>query len=94
MCLQYLGAILLDGLKDLEKRYKYIFNARGRGTFCAFDCTSSEARDEMVELLKKEGIQSGGAGPLAIRLRPSLVFQPNHAAIFLDKLEKVLKSKM
>lgn len=37
------------------------------------------------------GIQTGGAGPIAIRLRPSLVFQPKHAAIFLDQLEKTVK---
>lgn len=37
------------------------------------------------------GVQSGGCGDLSVRLRPALVFQPYHADIFLEKLEKVLK---
>ena len=37
-----------------------------------------------------QGVQTGGAGPVAVRLRPSLVFQPHHAAIFLDRLQKAL----
>jgi len=112
----------LKGIKELANRYPgEIKNARGRGTFCAFDCTSMEKRDAMVEMLKRDGnkffkliyiyifksrhnscnkygfslpwlgIQTGGAGPIAIRLRPSLVFQPQHAAIFLDRLEKTVK---
>jgi len=91
---QITGEILLNGLKDLSKKYpSQMMNARGRGTFCAFDCKTSAARDEMVEMLKREGIQTGGAGPIAIRLRPSLVFKPNHAEIFLSSLEKVLQMK-
>jgi len=89
---QVTGTILLDGLKDLAKRFPgQISNARGRGTFCAFDCVNTTKRDEMVEVLKAEGVQNGAAGPVAIRLRPSLVFQPHHAHIFLDRLEKTLK---
>lgn len=103
---------MLNGLKDIGRRYpNQVANVRGRGTFCAFDCPTMAKRDELVEILKTEGIslklvqirfsfnfffltlgvQTGGAGPVAVRLRPSLVFQPHHAAIFLDKLDNSLK---
>lgn len=86
------GDLLLNGLKDFGNRYPNVVkNVRGRGTFCAFDCVSMAKRDQLVEQLKVEGVQSGGAGPVAVRLRPSLVFQPHHASIFLDSLEKALK---
>lgn len=104
----------MNGLKDFGNRYpNLVKNVRGRGTFCAFDCVTMAKRDQLVEELKVEGInslffsltimylinwsidfkgiQSGGAGPVAVRLRPSLVFQPHHASIFLDRLEKALK---
>lgn len=86
------GRKLMDGLKDLSKRYPQHLNSiRGVGTFCAFDCSSVEKRDEIVAKLKEKGIQSGGCGDLSIRLRPALIFQPYHADIFLDRLDKVLK---
>lgn len=37
------------------------------------------------------GIQSGGCGDHAIRLRPALIFQERHADIFLDIFREVLK---
>jgi 4-aminobutyrate aminotransferase/(S)-3-amino-2-methylpropionate transaminase len=36
------------------------------------------------------GVQSGPCGDQTLRLRPSLIFQPHHADIFLNILEKVL----
>lgn len=87
------GEILQTGLRQLTDRYPdKIKNARGRGTFCAFDCFSMEKRDDLVNKLRLQGIQTGGAGPVAVRLRPALVFQPHHAEIFLDRLEKTLST--
>jgi 4-aminobutyrate aminotransferase/(S)-3-amino-2-methylpropionate transaminase len=42
--------------------------------------------------LRKEGVNCGGCGPAAIRLRPALIFQPKHANIFIAKMDKVLGS--
>ena len=47
-------------------------------------------RDKILSKLRSEGVNCGGCGDNAIRLRPALVFQPKHANIFLEKLEKVL----
>lgn len=37
------------------------------------------------------GIQTGGCGSRAVRLRPALTFTERHADIFLDALRSVLK---
>ena len=89
--LLYPGEILLEGLQYLSNIYPHqIGNVRGRGMFCAFDCRSTEKRDQMVEMLKNRGIQSGVSGKTSIRLRPHLVFQAEHANIFLETLELTL----
>lgn len=86
------GKRLLDGLKDFGARYpQHMSNMRGLGTFCAFDSSSPAKRDEIINRLKDEGVQSGGCGDQSVRLRPSLVFEPYHADMFLERLEKVLK---
>ncbi|KAB7497577.1 4-aminobutyrate aminotransferase, mitochondrial, partial [Armadillidium nasatum] len=89
------GDILYKGITDLEKRFpKVISSTRGkdRGTFIAFDCKDVSTREQVVGKLKLKGIHIGVCGERAIRLRPALVFQPHHAAIFLDNLESVIKS--
>jgi len=35
-------------------------------------------------------VQTSGCGNQSIRLRPMLIFQPKHAAIYLDVLEQAL----
>jgi len=90
--LKFPGKRLISGLNDLSVRYpQHLHNVRGIGTFCAFDCNTAEKRDEIVAKLKTEGVQSGGCGDKSIRIRPALIFQPYHADIFLDRLERVLK---
>lgn len=87
------GDTLLTGLTQLQDQFpQYLKNARGRGTFCAVDCDSGARRDKFLAELRKLGVHAGGCGEAAIRLRPSLVFQPHHANIVLEKMEHVLKS--
>ena len=62
------------------------------GTFGSFNAATVKIRDEIVVKLRNHGIQSGGCGERAIRLRPSLTFNEKHAAILLDRLTSVLKS--
>lgn len=86
------GEVLLKGLKDLQKEYpSLIHSARGRGTFLAVTCTSTKLRDDLVARMKMKGVQTGGCGEMAIRLRPALIFAPSHANIFLDVFKTVLK---
>lgn len=72
------GEYLYDGLESLACKYpEEILNLRGKGqgTFIAWD---SPRRDELLKLAKTEGINIGGSGESAVRLRPMLVFQRHH----------------
>ena len=52
----FIGEVLMKGMRDLEARFPgQIKNVRGRGIFGAFDCASTQKRDEMIEVLKTEG---------------------------------------
>ena len=86
------GDYLFGGLESLAQKYpNEIKNLRGKGqgTFIAWD---SPRRDEVLKKAKGVGINVGGSGEAAVRLRPMLIFQKKHADIFLDGMEKIFKS--
>ncbi|CAD6241101.1 GSCOCG00009136001-RA-CDS [Cotesia congregata] len=86
------GEYTLDNLKKIEKEFSTVINSsRGRGTFIAFNGATPQIRDQIVKKLLAKGIQAGGCGANAVRLRPALTFDRLHADIFLDALRKVLK---
>ncbi|KAJ0180511.1 hypothetical protein K1T71_003915 [Dendrolimus kikuchii] len=86
------GKVLKCGLHQLEREHSALINSvRGRGTFLAYNGCNVEVRDKINNNLKKNGVLGGVCGELAIRLRPSLIFQPKHAEIYLDTLRKTLK---
>ena len=90
---QQSGKILLDGLKEYCKQYpNLIENARGLGTFCAYDGVDVATRDQIYAKLRNVGVHSGPSGHRSMRLRPSLLFTPKHAELFLHKLGQVLAS--
>lgn len=87
------GKKLLRGIEELQKKFPdHISNARGKGTFCAFDLKDGPTRDKLVDKLALNGIYSGGCGDKSIRVRTALVFNDKHKDILLDKLEQVSKS--
>ena len=84
------GDYLYAGLERLATKFpKEIQNLRGKGqgTFIAWD---SPRRDEILKNAKSIGINIGGSGAHAVRLRPMLIFQKKHADILLEGLEKLL----
>jgi len=88
------GDILYTNLRALEDQYSHLIHSvrgKDRGTYIAFNGTSVKARDSLVDGLRKKGVQVGVCGDTAVRLRPSLVFQPAHAHILLDRLTEVLR---
>lgn len=85
------GDYLYNKLEKLSEKYPTkIQNLRGKnhGTFIAWDMESPAARDAFLKQLRLNGINCGGCGPQAVRLRPSLVFEEKHADIFVAAVEK------
>ncbi|PBC26106.1 4-aminobutyrate aminotransferase [Apis cerana cerana] len=88
------GDYILKKLMNLQNEFSTMINSvRGRGTFIAFNCASPELRDVIIKKLLSKGIQTGGCGTAAIRLRPALTFTEKHADIFLDRLRSILKGQ-
>ncbi|KAK8124835.1 4-aminobutyrate aminotransferase-like protein [Apiospora kogelbergensis] len=86
------GDYLYGKLEALAKKYPEEFkNLRGknRGTFIAFD---NPNRDQFIAKVKKLGVNIGGSGANAVRLRPMLIFEKQHADILLETLEKAVTS--
>lgn len=54
---------------------------RGQGTFIAWD---SPRRDDFLKKAKQVGINIGGSGERAVRLRPMLIFQKHHGQAFIS----------
>lgn len=53
---QKAGDALYNGLKEISKKYsQLILNARGRGTFCAFDMPNAAVRDKFVGEMRNAG---------------------------------------
>jgi len=86
------GDYLFGKLEGLAKKYPGQFeNLRGKGmgTFIAFD---NPRRDEFLKRAKAFGVNIGGSGVSAVRLRPMLVFEQKHADILLEALEGIVTS--
>lgn len=86
------GDYLYGGLTALAERFPgEILNLRGQGqgTFIAWD---SPRREEFLKRAKEVGVNVGGSGASAVRLRPMLIFQKHHADLFLEACEKIFMS--
>lgn len=78
------GDYLYSSLAQLAKSgagLSHIQNLRGKdqGTFIAFDCETPAARDQFVAGMRNAGVNMGGCGERAVRLRPMLVFEKKRA---------------
>ena len=83
------GDYLYAGLEKLAQKYPNDFQnlrGKGQGTFIAWD---TPRRDGIIVRTKRLGINIGGCGENAIRLRPMLIFEESHADILLRTLEEV-----
>lgn len=91
------GSHLYDSLLHLAKTApggsKGIQSLRGKdcGTFIAWDCETPAMRDDFVAKMRSKGVNMGGCGDRAVRLRPMLVFEKKHAEIFLEKVAETLQ---
>ncbi|XXH04854.1 histone methyltransferase set2 [Hypoxylon texense] len=86
------GDYLYGQLAGLAEKYPGQFEnlrGKGQGTFIAFD---NPKRDAFLKKAKTFGVNIGGSGESAVRLRPMLIFEKHHADILLAALEKVVTS--
>ncbi|KAI8634846.1 aminotransferase class-III-domain-containing protein [Xylariaceae sp. FL1651] len=86
------GDYLFGKLEGLAQKYPGQFQnlrGKGQGTFIAFD---NPNRDEFLKKAKKFGINIGGSGASAVRLRPMLIFEKQHADVLLAAMEKIVSS--
>lgn len=87
------GDYLFEKLLSILSRFPdKVFNLRGKnyGTFIAWDCSSTDLRNKILAASREQGLNMGGCGDQSIRLRPTLLFEKEHADIFLGILESVL----
>ncbi|CAB16717.1 4-aminobutyrate aminotransferase [Schizosaccharomyces pombe] len=87
------GDFLYAGLEELARKHPGKINnlrGKGKGTFIAWDCESPAARDKFCADMRINGVNIGGCGVAAIRLRPMLVFQKHHAQILLKKIDELI----
>jgi 4-aminobutyrate aminotransferase-like enzyme len=95
-----MGAILLEGLRDLATQHPILGDLRGRSLFLGFEMVrdreslepAAEEATYLVNRMKVDGVLNSTDGPLenVIKLKLPRVFSEGDAALFLDKLAMVL----
>ena len=95
------GRLLQDGLRALAGRYEAIGDVRGAGLFVGVELVRDRGTRtpdgaftaQVVNALRQRRILISASGPYAnvLKVRPPLVFRPEHAELFLDGLEAVLR---
>lgn len=96
------GDYFKAGLQGLAERYPLIGDVRGAGLFVGVELVTdraskapaTEATARVVNGMRERGVLISSAGPAAniLKIRPQLIFQREHADLFVQTLEAVLKS--
>ncbi|WP_315404138.1 aspartate aminotransferase family protein [uncultured Pseudomonas sp.] len=96
------GEYFKAGLQGLAERYPLIGDVRGAGLFVGVELVNdraskapaTEATARVVNGMRERGVLISSAGPAAniLKIRPQLIFQREHADLFVQTLEAVLKS--
>jgi 4-aminobutyrate aminotransferase-like enzyme len=94
------GGQILDGLTALMQKHPAIGDVRGVGLFLGLELVRDHKTQEpapeiaayLVNRLRERGILAGTDGPHhnVIKLRPSMIFSPADAQLFLDVFADVL----
>ena len=74
------GAIFLDGLEDLARRFPgLITEPRGKGFLLAFDLPTPAVRDTFLKAALRRGVFASYTGSRSVRMRPHLITTPADA---------------
>jgi 4-aminobutyrate aminotransferase len=95
----HLGKIALRRLHELEKRYEFIGDVRGRGLMIGIELVAdkkskrpvADRRNAVVYEAFKHGLLLLGAGASTIRLIPALILSENELHTGIDIIEASLK---
>jgi 4-aminobutyrate aminotransferase-like enzyme len=94
------GSYLRQGLLTLAERHSLIGDVRGEGLLLGVELID-EARGpaagsarKLTDAMRERGILLSSTGPAGnvLKIRPPLVFQPEHADLLLQALDEVLAS--
>jgi 4-aminobutyrate aminotransferase-like enzyme len=94
------GSYLRQGLLALAARHSLIGDVRGQGLLVGVELVDEARRPatgkarQVTEAMRKRGILLSATGPAGnvLKIRPPLVFQPEHADLLLEALDEVLAS--
>ncbi|WP_158742876.1 aspartate aminotransferase family protein [Acidisphaera sp. L21] len=94
------GDYMRAGLRDLMERHEVIGDVRGAGLFVGLELVTDRARrtpatvatGKLVNALRERRILISAAGPHAnvLKIRPPLVFEPEHADRFIAAIAECL----
>mmetsp|Transcript_18887 Transcript_18887/g.34995 ORF Transcript_18887/g.34995 Transcript_18887/m.34995 type:complete len:569 (+) Transcript_18887:79-1785(+) len=85
------GGYIKECLHALQKKHQGIIGrVRGLGTFVAVTVYNTSTRDKIIYNMRQKGVEMGACGAFSIRLRPSMMFTPEHAAEFLRIFDEAL----
>ncbi len=94
------GAYLKAGIEKLKEKHAVIGNVRGHGMFIGIDLVhdqqsltpAADIASQLPDKMKAKGILVGMSGRYGnvLKVRPPLVFQKEHADIFLKAFDAVL----
>lgn len=96
------GGQILDGLRDLQAKYEFVGDVRGAGLYFAVELVKdreSKTPDmdralAAVNALREQRIliSATGADAHILKIRPPLVFTPDHAARLLEGVDAALRA--
>jgi len=94
------GRVLESGLVQLAKKHPLVADVRGKGLFWGLEIVRDRATrapaaaeaDRIMNLLRDDGFLLGRTGAFdnVIKIRPPLVFTPEHARLLLEGLDRAL----
>jgi len=86
------GETLVRGLRELEKKYAGVTQARGRGLMAAFDLPTGELRGKVLETARGQGVLALASGTQSIRFRPALTITHEEIHRGIDILDRAIRS--
>jgi 4-aminobutyrate aminotransferase-like enzyme/Ser/Thr protein kinase RdoA (MazF antagonist) len=94
-----IGQQLRDGVRGIAERHSLLGDVRGTGLICGVDLFPAQAgaakplAADFLETLKRNRVLAGLTGPqgTVLKIRPPLIWTPEHAAHFLAILESTVE---